>query len=100
MPYFLLRLAPPRPTFPFDATDAEKGLFEQHSAYWLDQAEAGAAIAVGPVFEPAGTWGLALVEARDEAAAVALGDGDPVIAAGIGFAYALAPVPSLILRPH
>jgi uncharacterized protein YciI len=98
MPYFLLRLSPPRPTFPFDATDAEKALFDRHAAYWLDQAEAGAAVAVGPVFDPAGAWGLALVEAPDEAAAIALGNRDPVIAADAGFAYALAPVPSLILR--
>ena len=32
MPYFLLRLEPPRPSFPFDATDAEKALFSEHDA--------------------------------------------------------------------
>ena len=55
MAYFLLRLEPPRPSFPFDATEAEKALFSAHSGYWMEQAEAGAAIAVGPVFEPGGT---------------------------------------------
>ncbi len=98
MPYFLLRLTPPRPTFPFDATEAERALFSEHAAYWIAQAGEGRAIAVGPVFEPNNTWGLALVEAEDEASALALGAADPVIVAQAGFAYAVAPVPSLILR--
>ena len=98
MPTFLLRLTPPRPSFPFDATEAEKALFSEHAAYWIARAQEGQAIAVGPVFDAGGTWGLALVEAADEAAAAALGAADPVIRAQAGFAYALAPVPSLILR--
>lgn len=98
MPYFLLRLAPPRPSFPFDATEAEKALFSEHAAYWLDRAEEGRAVAVGPVFDAAGTWGLALVEAEDDAGARALGAADPVIRAGAGFAYTLSAVPNLILR--
>ncbi len=99
MAYFLLRLEPPRPSFPFDATEAEKALFSEHAAYWLALAEGGRAIAVGPVFDAAGTWGLALVEAEDDAGARALGAADPVIMAQAGFAYTLSPVPSLILRP-
>jgi uncharacterized protein YciI len=98
MPYFLLRLEPPRPSFPFDATEAEKALFSEHAAYWIALAEQGQAVAVGPVFDAAGTWGLALVEAADDAAARALGADDPVIRAQAGFAYTLSPVPNLILR--
>ncbi|WP_232627853.1 YciI family protein [Methylobacterium sp. Leaf118] len=104
MPYFLLRLDPPRPTFPSDATEAEKALFSEHAAYWIARAGEGSAIAVGPVFEPGGgsepgrAWGLALVEAADQAEATALGAADPVITAQAGFAYRAAPVPSLILR--
>lgn len=98
MPYFLLRLEPPRPSFPFDATEAEKALFSEHAAYWIDRAERGQAVAVGPVFDAAGTWGLALVEAADDAAARMLGADDPVIRAGAGFVYTLSAVPNLILR--
>ena len=98
MPYFPLRLTPPRPSFPLDATEAEKALFSEHAAYWIARAQEGRAIAVGPVFEPGNIWGLALVETDDEAGAIALGAADPVIAANAGFAYAAAPVPSLILR--
>ncbi|MBP1178787.1 YciI family protein [Methylobacterium sp. PvR107] len=98
MAYFLLRLEPPRPSFPFDATDAEKALFSAHSGYWMEEAASGAAIAVGPVFESGGTWGLALVEAADAAQAQALGAADPVVMAQAGFRYRVSPVPSLILR--
>jgi uncharacterized protein YciI len=98
MAYFLLRLTPPRPSFPFDASEAEKALFSEHAAYWLERAQEGVAVAVGPVFEAGGAWGLALVEAEDADRAEALGGADPVIAAGAGFAYTVSPVPSLILR--
>ena len=98
MAYFLLRLTPPRPSFPFDATEAEKALFSEHSAYWLERAASGEAVAVGPVFEAGGAWGIALVEAAEEAGAQELGAADPVIKAQAGFAYTVSPVPSLILR--
>ncbi|BAF90010.1 conserved hypothetical protein [Azorhizobium caulinodans ORS 571] len=87
-----------RPTFPFDATEAEMAAMGQHMAYWQQQAEAGPAIAVGPVFDPAGAWGLALVEADDEAQARRLSEDDPITGMNLGFSYEVLPVPSLILR--
>ena len=98
MAYFLLRLTPPRPSFPLDASEAEKGLFSEHAAYWLERAAAGEAVAVGPVFEAAGAWGLALGVAAEPDRAEALGAADPVILAQAGFSYTVSPVPSLILR--
>ena len=56
------------------------------------------AVVVGPVFDPAGAYGMAVVEAADEAAAKALGDNDPVVRAGLGFAYSVASIPSIIMR--
>ena len=100
MAHFLLRLSAPRPTFPFDMSEEEAALFERHFAYWRQRAEAGAAIAVGPVFDPDGPWELALIEAADEAEAMRIGEDDPVIQAKAGFAYTIAPIPSLILRPR
>lgn len=100
MAHFLLRMTAPRPSFPFDMSEEEKALFERHFAYWTERAEAGEAIAAGPVFDPEGPWGLALVEAADEAEAARIGAADPVITAQAGFAYSLAPIPTLILRPR
>jgi hypothetical protein len=43
-------------------------------------------------------WGMALAEVADEAAAQTLADGDPVIAARLGFQFEISAIPSLILR--
>jgi uncharacterized protein YciI len=98
MAYFLLKLQSPRPTFPFDASEAEMAQMKEHAGFWQEQADAGTAIVVGPVFDPAGAWGMALVEVDDEPAAHALLQDDPIITANMGFAYEVLPVPSLILR--
>ena len=71
---------------------------ERHVVYWQEQADAGRAIAVGPVFAKDGAFGMAIVEVADEAAARALADGDPIIAARLCFQFEIAAIPSLILR--
>jgi uncharacterized protein YciI len=98
MAYFLLRLKAPRPSFPFDATEEETARMQEHFAFWQEKADAGTAIVVGPVFDPAGVWGMGLVEVGDESAARALYESDPIIRAGLGFSYDVLPVPQLILR--
>lgn len=98
MAFFHLKLQAPRPSFPFDATEEEKAAMQEHSAYWQAKADERVALVVGPVFDPAGPYGMAVVEVADEAAAMALGDNDPVVKAGLGFAYAVAAIPSLIMR--
>ncbi len=98
MAYILCRLVAPRPTFPADMTAAEGEAMAAHGAYWAREAQAGRAIAVGPVLDPAGAWGLALVEAADLEAARALTRADPIDTAELGFRYDHLPVPSLILR--
>ena len=53
---------------------------------------------MGPVLDPAGPFGLAVVEVEDEAGARALGLADPVVAADVGFSCEVMPTPLLILR--
>lgn len=98
MAYFHLKLVAPRPSFPFDASKAENEAMNAHFDYWREQAAARVAIAVGPVFESQGPWGMAIVETDSEADAQALADADPIVLAGLGFSYVAAPIPSLILR--
>ncbi len=71
---------------------------ERHGAYGAERAGIGCAIAAAPVFAKDGVWGMAVVEASDEAAAQTLADHDPVIRAGLGFRFEIAAIPSLILR--
>ena len=97
MPAILLRLHPPRPDFPDGATAAEEHAMTHHAAWWQAMADEGYAIAVGPVLDPEGVWGLALVWADSEADALRLVKGDPVLTAGLGFRYTAVQMGGLIL---
>jgi hypothetical protein len=99
MPVHLCKLLPPRPTFPADMSEDEAKLMQEHAGYWTRLIERGAAIAFGPVFDPAGVWGLALVDVADEAAAATLTNDDPVIRSGNGFRYKIFPMPQAVVRP-
>ena len=44
-------------------SEAEAAIMGQHAAYWQGQTERGTAIVFGPVADPAGAWGLAVVDA-------------------------------------
>lgn len=96
MAYFLMKLVPPRATFPGDATPAEMTAMGQHAEYIRALVREGRILAAGPVMDPAGSWGVALAEVPDEAAARALGAGDPVVRSGLGFRWDVFPMPSLI----
>jgi uncharacterized protein len=98
MKYFFCKLTPPRPTFMLDMTDGERQLMGQHVAYWSALATKGTAIAFGPVADPQGGYGVAVIEAPDEAAVRELSTHDPVIKAGSGFSYAIHPMPQVVLR--
>jgi uncharacterized protein YciI len=95
--YFLCRLIPPRPTFPQDMTEAEAAVMRDHVAYWTALAERGTALAFGPVADPAGTWGMGLLEAEDEAEVRSLTAGDPVMTAALGTRYEILPMPRLVI---
>ncbi len=90
--YFHFRLNPPRTTFPKDMTAQERDAMQAHFAYWGKLSGAGTAVVYGPVDDPAGTWGLAVVRVADEAAAKTLVENDPIIQAGLGFHYDVAPL--------
>jgi hypothetical protein len=93
---FLYRLISPRPAFPQDMTAAEGEVMQRHGAYWHDLLGRGVAVAYGPVFDPAGAWGLGLLEVDDEPAARAVGDGDPAVTEGV-CTYEV--VPMRLVRP-
>jgi uncharacterized protein YciI len=66
MGYFLYKLIPPRPTFDRDMNPDEAAIMGQHIAYWQELADGGTAVVFGPVSDPEGAWGLAVVEADSE----------------------------------
>ena len=97
MPHFFLKMIPPRPTFAEDMSPAEADTMGAHAAYLEGLAATGIGIAFGPVFDPAGVFGMGIVEAADEAEARTLTDGDPVVVAGIG-RYEIFPMRLSITR--
>lgn len=92
MAFFFCRLKPPRPTFPFDMTEEERGLMGEHAAYLRGLGERGVMLVAGPVPEGQGAWGLAVFEAADEGEVRALTEADPIVRSGRGFAYSLQPM--------
>lgn len=84
MSHFAYRLVPPRPAFgPGAMDDHESAVMQEHIAYWAPLVEQGTALVYGPVLDPAGTFGLAVVEADSEAAVEAIRDGDPAVTSGL-----------------
>ncbi|WP_394352631.1 YciI family protein, partial [Candidatus Nitrosotalea sp. FS] len=47
-------------------TDAEAKMMNEHVAYWNDLTNRGVVIIFGPVLDPNGMWGLAVVEAKEK----------------------------------
>jgi uncharacterized protein len=98
MQYFFCKLIPPRPTFQQDMTESEKALMLQHVAYWTALAEKGIAVAFGPVADPAGGYGIGIVELDDDADVRDLEKNDPTIESGLGFRYEILPMPRAVVR--
>jgi uncharacterized protein YndB with AHSA1/START domain/uncharacterized protein YciI len=90
--FFLLRLNPPRPTFPKDMSPQEGAVIQEHFAYWAKLAQEGTAVVYGPVDDPQGTWGLAVVRVAHAEAIKALEADDPVIRSALGFRYDVSPM--------
>lgn len=89
--HFFLRLLPPRPTFPFDMTEDERRLMGEHGAYLRTALEAGRVLVYGPVLAEEGPFGMAVIEAVDEADARQFVEGDPTVRAGLN-RFSLAPM--------
>ena len=98
MHYFLNKLIPPRPTFPQDMTEVEGKVMQEHVAYWQDLANRKIAIIFGPVLDPSGVYGIAIIETDDESVVENICRNDPAIKAQIGFRSEHHPIPDPILR--
>jgi uncharacterized protein YciI len=96
MPAFVYRLVPPRPTFALDMNDAERAAMGEHVAYWSGLMADGHVVALGPVNDPSGSYGIAIVIADDAEQAEAFADGDPAVRAGVGLTMEIAPMFRLV----
>lgn len=63
---FFLKLNPPRTTFMLDMTDEERSIMHKHVAYWAPFVQDGTVIVLGPVIDPSGGYGIAVVAVDSE----------------------------------
>lgn len=99
MKYYFFKLLPPRPSFLQDMTPAELKLMQEHGGYWRGLFEQGYAVGFGPVADPAGSFGMGLLEIPDDLDPASLTAGDPVIRANAGFRAEIFPMPRAVVRP-
>jgi uncharacterized protein YciI len=97
MKYFLLRLNPPRPTFAQDQSQAESSVMQRHFAYWSALSQRGTAIVYGPVADPSGTWGVAIIAVERDEDATAIKAADPAILGQIGLRYDIFPMAQALI---
>jgi uncharacterized protein len=88
---FFMRLVAPRPIFPGSMTPEELALMGQHKEYVAKAFEAGKVLAYGPVLDPGGAFGIALLEMEDLAEAESFVRNDPSIVGGMN-TFTLAPM--------
>ena len=97
--HFVYRLIAPRPTFAEDMSDGEQAIMGEHAGYWTNLFEEGRVVAFGVVLEQAGAWGLAVVEADDEAEVRALASDDPAVKTRL-CTFEVGLMPAATVRPR
>ena len=63
---YFMKLNPPRSSFMQDMNDDEKSTMQKHVAYWAPYVEDGTVIVQGPVMDPEGGYGIAVVQVDSE----------------------------------
>jgi hypothetical protein len=99
MAWFLSKLIPPRPSFLADMSEEERAVMLAHQDYWLPQLNAGLVLAMGPVVDPNGAYGVMLANVPSLKMLEAWQAQDPALLAGLGFAFENYPMPSLRVAP-
>ena len=95
---YAFRLIAPRPTFVQDMTDEERATMAEHAEYWKGLLAEGVAVVFGPVLDPAGPYGLAVVEVSDRAHVDRIIAADPAVRAGLK--TEVYPMLDPVVRPH
>ena len=98
MQTFFCKLIPPRPSFPLDMSEAEVEVMRDHGGYWRTKMTQGQVVAFGPVFDPAGAYGLGIIEVTDEAAGRDFMENDPAVRSAVGFRYEMFPMPQGVVH--
>ncbi len=99
MPYFLAKLIPPRHSFLADMNEQERGVMLAHQDYWLPFLNAGLVIVMGPVNDPAGSYGVMIAHAPSLKLLEEWQAKDPAIVSGSNFRFETFPMPAARVAP-
>jgi hypothetical protein len=99
MAAYFCKLIPPRASFAEDMSEAEAKIMEEHAAYWHDLVRKSQALTYGLVADPAGAFGIGVVEVEGDAAVRHLTENDPTILSRRGFRFEVHPMPFGAARP-
>ena len=97
--HFVYKQIPSRPSFAADMSEDEQAIMGEHAAYWTGLFEEGSAVVFGVVMDQHGAWGLAVVEAHDEAGVRAMASEDPAVKANL-CTYDIGVMPQAVVRPR
>jgi uncharacterized protein len=95
---FFLKLIPPRPTFATDMTPEEGAVMQKHAAYWAEMFKTGKVLIIGPVLDPKGARGMAVLETDSLAEAQQMADNDPSVKSGLNKAE-VSPMSVFLRKP-
>jgi hypothetical protein len=96
---FFCKLNPPRPTFALDMTPEEARVMGDHAVYWKAMMDRGYVVTFGLVGDPAGPYGIGILEVDSEAMVHELTGNDPTILSGRGFSCEIYPMPWGAVHP-
>jgi len=97
MAYFLVKLIPPRPDFVVSMTAEEARAMREHVDHYLPHLNAGLVIAMGPVADPAGDWGVMIAMTPSRGWLENILAEDPALK--IGARHEILPMPALKVAP-
>lgn len=75
--HYFLKLNPPRASFTLDMTPEERAIMTAHVQYWAPYVQDGTVIVLGPVADPKGGYGIAVIGVQDSSRLDELVTADP-----------------------
>ena len=81
--HFFYKLVPPRPDFHLTMNETERQAMNEHKDYWAGLIEQRKVIVYGPVFDPNGAYGMAVLDVENDEEATSLKNNDPAVSSGI-----------------
>lgn len=74
---YFLKLNPPRSTFMSDMSAEERMIMNKHVEYWAPYVDNGTVIVLGPVADPSGGYGIAVIRVESDEELKSLIANDP-----------------------